>query len=116
MISIHTPLETSRGLIGLEELKLMKKNAVLINVSRGGIIDEQALVQALREHWIAGAGLDVFEKEPVGTENPLMAFDNVIFSPHMAWYSEQASVDLKRKLAEELVRYLDGEPLQYRLN
>ncbi len=116
MISIHTPLETSRGLIGLEELKLMKRDAVLINVSRGGIIDEQALVQALREHWIAGVGLDVFEKEPVGTDNPLMAFDNVIFSPHMAWYSEQASVDLKRKLAEELVRYLDGEPLQYRLN
>jgi D-3-phosphoglycerate dehydrogenase len=116
IISLHTPLETSRGLIGLEELKQMKKNAILINVSRGGIIDEQALVRALSEHWIAGAGLDVFEKEPVGADNPLLEFDNVIFSPHMAWYSEQASVDLKRKLAEEVVRYLDGEPLQYRLN
>ncbi len=116
IISIHTPLETSRGLIGIKELKLMKETAVLINVSRGGIIDEKALEQALREHWIAGAGLDVFVKEPVGKDNPLLAFDNVIFSPHMAWYSEEASVDLKRKLAEELVRYLDGEPLQYRLN
>ena len=116
IISLHTPLETSRNLIGERELKQMKQDAYLVNVSRGGIINEQALVRALREKWIAGAGLDVFEKEPIGIDNPLLAFENVICSPHMAWYSEQASVDLKRKLAEEVVRYLDGEPLQYRLN
>lgn len=116
IISLHTPLETSRGLIGEKELRQMKRNAILVNVSRGGIIKEEDLVRGLKERWIAGAGLDVFEKEPVGSDNPLLAFDNVICSPHMAWYSEQASMDLKRKLAEEVVRYLDGEPLQYRLN
>ena len=95
---------------------MMKRTAYLINTARGPLVDEAALYEALKAGTIAGAGLDVFEKEPVGADNPLLEFDNVIFSPHMAWYSEQASVDLKRKLAEEVVRYLDGEPLQYRLN
>lgn len=116
MVSVHSPLETSKNLIGEEELKKMKKNALLVNVSRGGIINEDALVKALKEDWIAGAGLDVFEKEPLAEDHPLLTINNFICSPHMAWYSEQASLDLKRKLAEELVRYINGEPLKYRLN
>ncbi len=116
MISIHSPLETSKNLIGETELKKMKRNAFLVNVARGGIINEEALIKALQEKWIAGAGLDVFEKEPLKKNHPLLAFDNLVCSPHMAWYSEQASMDLKRKLAEEITRYMNGEPLQYRLN
>lgn len=116
MISVHSPLETSKDLIGEAELKRVKKNAFVVNVSRGGIVNENALVKALQEGWIAGAGLDVFEKEPMPKDHPLLSFDNFVCSPHMAWYSEQASVDLKRKLAEEITRYINGEPLKYRLN
>lgn len=116
MISVHSPLETSKNLIDEAELKKMKKNAYIVNVARGSIINEDALIKALKKDWIAGAGLDVFEKEPLAKNHPLLAFDNFVCSPHMAWYSEQASVDLKRKLAEELVRYINGEPLKYRLN
>ena len=111
-ISIHTPLETSRNLIGNEEMKKMKPTACLINVSRGGIIDENALYRALTEGWIAGAACDVLETEPPSSDHPLFGCKNFICTPHMAWYSEEASVDLKTKLAEELVRFMDGKPLR----
>lgn len=111
-ISIHMPLETSRNLIGNEEMKKMKPTACLINVSRGGIIDENALYRALTEGWIAGAACDVLETEPPSSDHPLFGCKNFICTPHMAWYSEEASVDLKTKLAEELVRFMDGKPLR----
>jgi D-3-phosphoglycerate dehydrogenase len=116
VISIHCPLETSFHMIAKPQLKMMKKNAFLINVSRGGIIDESALEEALREKWIAGAACDVFEKEPPEGLHPLLALGNFIGTPHVAWYSQQSSSDLKRKLAEELLRYINGEALQYVLN
>ncbi|NLA12402.1 MAG: C-terminal binding protein [Firmicutes bacterium] len=115
VVSVHTPLESSRGLIGEKELRLMKTTAYLINVSRGGIIDEEALEKALANKWIAGAACDVFEKEPpAGT--PLFKHENFIATPHMAWYSEQASRELKTKLAEEMTRACYGLPLKYQLN
>ena len=116
VVSIHAPLDDNKNLIGEAELKKMKESAVLINVSRGGIINEEALERALREKWIAGAACDVLVKEPPGTAHPLFAFDNFICTPHMAWYSQQASNDLKRKVAEEIVRFLKQEPLQNALN
>jgi D-3-phosphoglycerate dehydrogenase len=116
IVSIHCPLETAFHMIDRPQLKMMKKNAFLINVSRGGIIEESALEEALREWWIAGAACDVFEKEPPKGLHPLLRLDNFIGTPHVAWYSEQASSDLKRKLAEELLRYVNGEPLRYPLN
>jgi D-3-phosphoglycerate dehydrogenase len=116
VISIHCPLETAFHMISRPQLRMMKKNAFLINVARGGIIDESALEEALREKWIAGAACDVFEKEPPEGLHPLLKLDNFIATPHVAWYSEQASSDLKRKLAEELLRYVNGETLQYVLN
>lgn len=116
VVSIHTPLETSRNLIGERELALMKPSAYLINVSRGGIVDEAALENALRRGVIAGAACDVLAEEPPFGIHPLAKLDNFIGTPHMAWYSEQASSDLKRKLAEGMVRYVQGKPLMNRLN
>ncbi|WP_261131633.1 2-hydroxyacid dehydrogenase [Bacillus sp. Marseille-Q3570] len=84
IISLHIPLlPETKGLIGETELNLMKDNAVLINVSRGGIVQEGALYDALVEHRIAGAALDVWENEPINPENPLLALENLIASPHI---------------------------------
>jgi len=116
VISIHTPLETSRGLITETELQKMKRSAYLINVSRGGIIIEKDLEKALENGWISGAACDVFINEPPVGIHPLYRFDNFICTPHMAWYSEQASSDMKIKLAEEMVRFLSGEPLLNQVN
>lgn len=84
IVSIHLPLtpETKR-LIGRKELSLMKTNAILINVSRGNIVDESALAEVIAKKLVAGAGIDVWEKEPVDKENPLLFFDNVIATPHI---------------------------------
>lgn len=84
IISLHIPLlEETKGLIGERELNMMKENAVLINVSRGGIVKEEALYNALKDGTIAGAGIDVWEKEPVDPGNPLLTLENVIASPHI---------------------------------
>ena len=116
VISLHSPLETSRSAISEKELKMMKPSAYLVNVTRGGVVDEQALATALKEHWIAGAACDTFVHEPLSKEDPLLQIPEFLATPHMAWYSEQAASDLKRKLAEELVRSVSHEPLQYCLN
>jgi D-3-phosphoglycerate dehydrogenase / 2-oxoglutarate reductase len=116
VISIHCPLDSARNLISEPEFQKMKPSSYLINVSRGGIIDEGALNRALKNGWIAGAALDVAEKEPISTESPLLLHDNFLCTPHMAWYSEQSAKELKRKVAEESVRFLDGKPLHYPVN
>lgn len=116
IISIHCPLDTAFHLIGKDELKKMKNTAYLINVSRGGIIDEEALSEALQLKWIAGAASDVAEKEPLSVKSPLLKQENFLCTPHMGWYSEQAAEELKRKAAEEAVRFLKGEPIHYPVN
>ncbi len=117
ILSIHCPRsEKTYHMFGKNELKAMKNTAYLVNVSRGGIIDEDALYWALENGEIAGAGLDVVEKEPLSADNPLLKFDNFSISPHAAWYSEQSSQELKRKVAEEAVRFLRGEPVKYPVN
>lgn len=116
VISIHCPLDSARNLISSAELQKMKPTSYLINVSRGGIIDEEALNLALENGWIAGAALDVAEKEPISTDSPLLSRDNFLCTPHMAWYSEQSAKELKRKVAEESRRFLDGQPLHYPVN
>lgn len=98
----------TRHLIGEEELRAAKPTANIISVSRGGIIDEQALLNALREGRLAGAALDVREGEPPA-QSGLMAMENVIHSPHMSFYSEEAIVQLKREVMREAVRVLKGE-------
>ena len=117
ILSIHCPLnEKTYHMFGKNELKAMKNTSYLINVSRGGIVDEGALLWALENGEIAGAGLDVVEKEPLTMDNPLLKFDNFSISPHTAWYSEQSSQELNRKVAEEAVRFLRGEPVKYPVN
>ena len=116
IISIHTPLETSRNMIAKPQFMKMKPRALLVNVSRGGIVNEEDLEEALRTGAIAGAAMDVLKKEPPVGKHPLFEYENFLCTPHMAWYSEEASKDLKRKLAEEMVRAMKGLPLCYQLN
>jgi phosphoglycerate dehydrogenase-like enzyme len=109
-ISIHTPLlPSTRHLIGAAELARMKPTAFLINTSRGPVVDEAALVEALRGGRIAGAGLDVFEQEPLPADSPLRALPNVILSPHVGAQSPLATERLRRQIAEEVLRALRGE-------
>jgi D-3-phosphoglycerate dehydrogenase / 2-oxoglutarate reductase len=108
-VSIHAPLSTAtRHLIGAPELALMKPSAYLILTSRGGLVDEAALADALRGNRIAGAGLDVWEQEPPAPDNPLLKLDNVVASPHMAWYSEIADAVRRKSHAETAADVLDG--------
>jgi len=116
VVSIHCPLDHARDLIGEAELRKMKPTSYLINVSRGGIINETVLDKALSEKWIAGAAVDVAEVEPLPTDSPLLRHHNFLCTPHMAWYSEQAAQELKRKVAEEAVRFLRGEAVHYPVN
>lgn len=117
IISIHVLLTNeTRHMIGEQEFKKMKKGAFIINTSRGAVIDENALVKALKEKNIAGAALDVFEKEPLSKDSPLLKMDNVILTPHIAWYSEEAMVDQKRKTALNVLRVLKGEAPLYPVN
>lgn len=116
IISVHCPkTEETYHLFGEKEFAAMKNTAYLINVARGGIVDEAALLHALKNKEIAGAGLDVVEHEPLTADNPLLKLDNFSISPHSAWYSEQSALELKRKAAEEAVRFIKGEPLKYSL-
>lgn len=117
IISIHCPLTPDTyHLFGEKQLKAMKNSAYIINAARGGIIDEDALLTALQNREIAGAGLDVVEHEPLVAQNPLLQFDNFVISPHTGWYAEQSAVELKRKAAEEAVRFISGEPVHYAVN
>jgi D-3-phosphoglycerate dehydrogenase len=112
-VSIHVPLTDSTArLIGARELALMKPSAFLINTSRGGVVNQSALVAALCERRIAGAGLDVTDPEPPAADDPLLALDNVILTPHAAWYSEDSREHVTVQAAREVVRILrEGRPL-----
>ncbi len=108
-VSVHTPLSSqTRGLIGPRELSLMKPTALLVLTSRGGVVDEKALTESLRDGRLAGAGLDVFEHEPVTPDHPLLQLDNVVASPHYAWYSDTSVVTLRRGFAEAAADVLHG--------
>ncbi len=103
-VSVHCPLtESTRGLIGERELRMMHPEAVLVNTSRGAVIDETALNRALREGWIAAAALDVLEIEPPDRHNPLLELDQVILSPHLAAISDLFPAALWRAVYETLV-------------
>ena len=109
-ISVSTLLnKETRHLIGEKEFKQMKPTAYFINTSRGAIVDEPALVKALQEKWIAGAGLDVFEKEPVDRNNPLFKMDNVVVTPHSASASDAASARCRTSVGQEVARVLSGQ-------
>jgi D-3-phosphoglycerate dehydrogenase len=110
-VSIHVPLSPeTRNMIGPRELARMKPTAFLINTSRGGIVDEQALAVALREGRLGGAALDVFSIEPPPSDHPLRQLPNMILTPHLAFYSRESVIELQTKAAEEVARALRGEP------
>ena len=111
-VVIGLPLTSETAhVIGEAELRAMKPSAYLVNIARGPIIDEQALIRALREGWIAGAGLDVFEREPLPDDSPLWTMDNVLLSPHVAGFSPRYDERACAVFVENLSRYLTGEQL-----
>lgn len=106
-VSLHVPLtEETRHVINAETIGMMKPGTVLINTSRGGLVDEDALVTALRAGHLAGALLDVFKSAPLPVDHPLRQLKNVILTPHVAFYSEDALLDLRRLAAEAVRAYL----------
>jgi D-3-phosphoglycerate dehydrogenase len=108
-LSIHCPLnDATRHLIGDQEFQKMEKRPLVINTSRGAIIYEPALIRALEQGLVSGAGLDVLEKEPPDSENPLLRMENVILSPHIGFYSEESIRELKRSTARSVVDVLTG--------
>jgi D-3-phosphoglycerate dehydrogenase len=117
-ISVHAPLmESTHGMIGEKQFSLMKKNAVIINTSRGPVINEKALVGALSKKLIAGAALDVVEEEPIAKDHPLLSMENVILTPHVAWYSEESAEEMRSKAAMGVVDVLiAGEYPKYLFN
>jgi len=113
-ISIHCQLnKKTKHLISKKELDLMKDSSIIINTSRGPIIDEEALYTALNNGNIAGAGLDVFEKEPIKIDNPLLKLNNVVLTDHTAWYSEESIIELKTKAAQNVKDTLQGKIPRY---
>jgi D-3-phosphoglycerate dehydrogenase / 2-oxoglutarate reductase len=116
-ISLHVPLnDETRHLIGAAELSLVKRGTILVNTARGHVVDETALVAALADGRLAGAGLDVFEEEPLPAGSPLRALDNVIFTDHAGWYSEESVVELKTKAAQNAAAVLAGGEPVYPVN
>ncbi|MFQ6028474.1 MAG: NAD(P)-dependent oxidoreductase, partial [Dehalococcoidia bacterium] len=116
-VSVHAPLNLeTRGMVGEAAFHKMKPTAFLINVSRGPLIDHAALGRALDQGLIAGAALDVLEEEPPIPNDPIVKFDNVILSPHAAWYSQEAREDLRRMAWDQVFSVLQGEPPLFLLN
>ena len=110
IVSLHLPLtKNTKYMFTEKEFKLMKNTAFIINTARGPLIKEKDLYIALKEKWIAGAGLDVIEKEPIGLNNNLLKLDNIIITPHVAFYSDESLKDLQRSAANNVAQVLKGE-------
>jgi D-3-phosphoglycerate dehydrogenase len=117
LISVHTPLtDETRHLFNEAAFRKMKPSAYFFNLGRGPVHDQKALYRALKEGWIAGAGLDVLEKEPPGPDDPLLTLDNVVFTPHYASYTEEAYQELRVKTAENAATVLRGQFPKYLVN
>ncbi|WP_334172881.1 C-terminal binding protein [Sinomonas sp.] len=109
VVSLHVPLNAhTRHLVGADVLAAMKPGAVLVNTCRGGVVDTEALIEALRSGAIRAAGLDVFEQEPLPEGSPLFELPNTALTPHAAWYSEESQVELKRRTAQNVADVLAG--------
>ena len=107
VVTLHVPLTPqTRHLVNEDRLKLMKKTAILINTSRGGVVDTNALVKALREGWIAGAGLDVYEEEPLPSDHPLTKLDNVVLTPHIGASTYEAQEKAGITVVEKIIEIL----------
>lgn len=116
-VSVNCALnDSTRGLIGEREISLMKTNAVLVVTARGGIVDQTALYNALVQGKLGGAGLDVFEQEPIPPDDPLLRLDNVVFTPHLGTSVADMRERMALVVAEDVVRVLKGEKPVYQLN
>ena len=114
VVSIHCPLTSeTRGLIGDRELGLMRSEAILVNTARAAVVDEQALLHALRQREIAGAALDVFWEEPLAADHPILALDNVTITPHVAGAADDVQRHHARMIIDDVARWQAGEPLQH---
>ena len=108
-VTIHTPLnDETRYMINAEALSWMKPTAYFINTSRGGMVDIDALAQALNDRRIAGAAIDVFEKEPPGRDYPLLGLDNAVVTPHLSWYSRDAERTIREKIVQDIDMLIAG--------
>ena len=117
VVSLHVPLNShTRHLINAETLGRFKPGATLVNTCRGGVVDTGALVAALRAGQLGAAGLDVFEEEPLPLTSPLLGLDRVLLTPHAAWYTEESSVELKRRTVENVVDVCQGRTPRNILN
>jgi D-3-phosphoglycerate dehydrogenase len=113
-LTIHTPLTPeTRHIVRAETLRMMKPTAYLINTARGPMVDAQALAEALKQGWIAGAAIDVFDIEPPPPDYPLFHAPNVVLTPHLAWYSEDAAWRIRELILLEIDRFLEGQPPRY---
>lgn len=116
-VSLHVPLVVStKNLVGDKLLSIMKPTSYLINTARGGIIDENALAQALKNNNIAGAALDVFSSEPINQDNPLLELDNIILTPHSAALTYECTKRVARQAVEGIIEYIKGQTPQYVFN
>lgn len=112
IVSLHLPLtDATHALLDAEKLALMKPDAVLVNTARGPIVDEAALVDALRGGRLGAAGLDVFAAEPIAPDNPLLTLDNVVVTPHVTWYTADTMARYLAVAVDNCRRLRDGEPL-----
>ncbi len=110
-VTIHTPLnQETRHLVGEKELHMMKPTAFIINTARGGILDENAVIQACQEHWIAGAAIDVYEyREPPHKKSKLLDVENIILTPHLAWYSVESEWKIREKIMANIHKMIAGK-------
>jgi len=116
-VTLHTPLnDETRHLINARTLALMKPTAYLINTSRGGMVDTEALVSALKEGTIAGAAIDVYNQEPPPPDHPLFALDNVILTPHIGWASDEAGWEIRRSILDDILAAAEGRPARCVVN
>ena len=117
IVSLHSALnKETENMLNKERFAMMKDGAYIINTSRGGLIDETALLQALESGKIRAAGLDVTAVEPIPKDHPFLGMKNVVITPHCAWYSVGAARELKTKVAQQAVDFLQGKPVRYPIN
>ena len=116
-ISVHANLTNeTKNLINEKRLSLMKKSAFIINCARGGIIDEQALFKYLKNNYIAGAALDVYQKEPITKDNPLLTLPNVLLTPHIGALTHEAQLKAGNIISNEIIKYINNEKLTFVVN
>jgi len=113
-VTVHTPLtKETRHIVNADTLALMKPSAYLVNTARGPMVDAAALAEALKNGVIAGAGIDVYEREPPAPDHPLFGAPNIILTPHLAWYSEDAAWRIRELILLEIDRFIAGKPPRY---